>query len=202
MSDLTDIIGSKSRAEVFKLLFEQPGTELYLRELQRRSGLSLRPIQQELSNLQAIGLIKVRKDGNRVYFSANSEHPLFPEIRSLVEKTTGVRALLQKALADPAIQLAFIFGSVASGTAKPGSDLDLFVVGELGLRKLTKLLSGTSDKIGRVVNPHVMTAQEFSKRMQTSDHFISNIMDSDKMFLIGDENELKRLGKKRLVESA
>src|SRR5689334_19524622 len=106
MNDLAAIIGSKSRAEVFRLLFEQPGKELYLRELHRKSGLSIRPIQQELSNLQETGLVKIRKDGNRVYYSANSEHPLFPEIRSLVEKTTGVRALLQEALSDPGIQFA------------------------------------------------------------------------------------------------
>ena len=195
MDNLVEILGSKSRAEVFRLLFEQPGKELYLRELHRQSGLSIRPIQEELRNLQVTGLVKVRKDGNRTYFSANSEHPLFPEIRSLVEKTTGVRALLQKALADPDILFAFIFGSVASGRAQPGSDLDLFVIGELGLRKLTKLLSGTSDRIGREVNPHVMTAQEFTQRIQKHDHFISNVMSSEKMFLIGGEDDLKQLGK-------
>ena len=192
---LADIIGSKSRAEIFRLLFEQVGKELYLREIHRQSGMSIRPIQQELSNLQSIGLIKTREDGNRVYYRANTEHPLFPEIRSLVEKTTGFRALLQKALVDPHVRFAFIFGSVASSKAKAGSDLDLFVIGELGLRKVTKLLSGTSDRIGREVNPHVMSVQEFIKRTQANDHFVSNIMDSEKMFLIGVEDELKRLGK-------
>ena len=170
--------------------------ELYLRELHRQSGLSIRPIQMELNNLLKIGLIKIRKDGNRVYYSANTEHPLFPEVRSLVEKTTGVRALLQAVLTDPDIQIAFIFGSVASGKARPESDLDLFVIGNLGLRKLTKLLSGLSERVGREINPHVMTAQEANRRIQAKDHFISSIMKSEKTFLIGDENEFKRLGKK------
>jgi predicted nucleotidyltransferase len=164
--------------------------------------MSIRPIQQELSNLEAIGLIKIRRDGNRAYFSANTEHPLYPEIRSLVEKTTGVRALLQEALKDSDVQFAFIFGSVAAGTAKPESDLDLFVIGELGLRKLTKLLSGMSERVGREVNPHVMTLQEFARRLQAKDHFVSSVMSSDKTFVIGDEDELKRLGKKRLAETA
>lgn len=115
MYALADIIGSQSRAEIFRLLFERAGIELYLRDLQRQSKLSLWPIQQELKHLKIIGLVKTRKDGNRVYYSANSEHPLFPEILSLVEKTTGIRALLQKALDDPDVRFAFIFGSVASG---------------------------------------------------------------------------------------
>jgi len=181
------------------MLFGRPGVELYLRELHRQSGLSIRPIQQEISKLQKIGLIRTRKDGNRVYFSANTEHPLFPEIRRLVEKTTGAHALLKNALTDPDIQTAFIFGSVASGTARPESDLDLFVIGPLGLRRLTKLLSGMTEKLGRLVNPHVMTDTEFDKRLQAGDHFISNIMDSPKTFIIGDEDELERLGKKRLA---
>lgn len=196
MSSLADIIGSKSRAEVFRLLFEQPGKELYLRELHRQSGLSIGPIQQEIANLESSGLIKARKDGNRVYYGANTEHPLYPEIRSLVEKTTGVRALLQKALTDPEIQVAFVFGSVATGKAKPESDLDLFVIGELGLRKLTKLLSGSSSRIGREINPHVMTPQEFNRKVRAKDHFISSVLESEKIFVIGDKDELKRLGKK------
>lgn len=98
--------------------------------------------------------------------------------------------------------MAFIFGSVASGKAKPESDLDLFVIGELGLRKVTKLLSGSSARIGREVNPHVMTPQEFSRKVQVKDYFVLSVVESEKMFVIGDEDDLKRLGKKRRAESA
>ena len=202
MDDLAELTGSKSRAEVFRLLFEQPGKELYLRELHRQTSLSIRPIQQELDRLETIGLIKTRKDGNRVYYSANTHHPIYPEIRSLVEKTTGVRAILRTALQDPQIQVAFIFGSVASGKATPESDLDLFVIGDLGLRKLTKLLSGLTLRIGREINPHVMSTEEFSKKLRAKNHFISSVMETEKMFVIGDEDELKRLGEERLAEGA
>lgn len=189
------ITGSRSRAEVFRLLFENPGVELYLRELQRQSGLSIRPIQMEISRLLAVGMIKMRKDGNRVYYSANTDHPLFPEIRRIVEKTRGYRALLQEALKVPEIQFAFVFGSVASGKAKAESDLDLFVIGNLGLLKLTKLLDGLSDRIGRVINPHVMTTEEFRKKFKARAHFVTRVMESPITMIVGEEDELKRLGK-------
>jgi predicted nucleotidyltransferase len=134
--------------------------------------------------------------------SARTEHPLFPEIRSLVEKTAGVEALLRVALNTPEVLVAFIFGSVATGQAKPGSDLDLFIIGVLGLRKVTKLLSGMTDRVGRVVNPHVMLPEEFARKFQSKDHFVSNVITSKRLFVMGDENELRRLGKKRLAESA
>ena len=196
MDTLAVLIGSRTRAEIFRLLFQNPASELYVRELQRRSGLSIRPIQQELSKLLEIGLVKLRNDGNRVYYSANTEHPLFPEIRGLVEKTSGVSALLEAALNNPSVKIAFIFGSVASGDARPTSDLDLFVIGDVRPRELIKLLSGIPERVGREINPHVMTKEEFGQKVRRRDHFISNVLSSQKKFVIGSEDELRKLGKK------
>jgi predicted nucleotidyltransferase len=196
MDELATLIGSKTRAEIFRLLFQRAGTELYLRELHRRTGLSIRPVQQELSKLAQIGLVKLRNDGNRIYYAANTEHPLFPEIRGIVEKTSGVSKLLETALAGPGVELAFIFGSVGSGKARPDSDLDLFVVGDIGLRTLVKRLSGMSERAGRVINSHVMSKDEFSRKVQKNDHFISNVLRAKKAFVIGTEDELRRLAKK------
>lgn len=196
MDELATLIGSKTRAEIFRLLFQRAGVELYLRELHRRSGLSIRPVQQELSKLAQIGLVKLRNDGNRIYYGANTEHPLFPEIRGIVEKTSGVSALLETALADPGVELAFIFGSVGAGKARPDGDLDLFVIGDIGLRRLVKRLAGMSERVGRVINSHVMRKEEFSRKAQKKDHFISNVLGAQKAFVIGTEDELRQLAKK------
>ena len=196
MDELATLIGSKTRAEIFRLLFQRAGTELYLRELQRRSGLSIRPVQQELKKLAQMGLVKLRNDGNRIYYGANTEHPLFPEIRGIVEKTSGVSALLETALAGPGVELAFIFGSVGAGKARPDSDLDLFVVGDIGLRTLVKRLGGMSERAGRVINSHVMSKEEFSRKAQRKDHFISSVLGAQKAFVIGTEDELRRLAEK------
>ena len=193
MDELATLIGSKTRAEIFRLLFQRAGTELYLRELQRRSGLSLRPVQQELSKLARIGLLKLRNDGNRIYYGANTEHPLFPEIRGIVEKTSGVSSSLERALSGPGVEFAFVFGSVSAGKARPDSDLDLFVIGKIGLRQLVKRLAGMSERIGRVINSHVMSKEEFSRKAHTKDHFISNVLGAKKAFVIGSEDELRRL---------
>ena len=193
MDQLVSLIGSKTRAEIFRLLFQRAGIELYLRELQRRSGLSIRPVQQELSKLAQMGLVKLRSDGNRIYYGANTEHPLFPEIRAIVEKTSGVVSSLENALAGPGVDLAFVFGSVGAGKARPDSDLDLFVVGNIGLRRLVKRLGGMSERVGRVINAHVMSKEEFSRKAQTKDHFVSNVLRTKRAFVIGSEDELRRL---------
>jgi predicted nucleotidyltransferase/DNA-binding transcriptional ArsR family regulator len=201
MDALLALLGSKSRAEILRLLFGPPGTELHLRELHRRSALSIRPIQQELNNLSRLGLITLRKDGNRAYYAANTEHPLYPEIRGLVDKTAGVAAVLQDALADSGAEIAFLFGSVAANRALPDSDVDLFVIGDVGLRKLTALLKSAADRIGREVNPHVMTRKEFGDKLRSKEHFVSSVMKSKKTLVVGNEDELERLGRDRLAQS-
>jgi predicted nucleotidyltransferase len=165
-----------------------------MREIERRSGLTIGTIQQELKKLLRLNLIKERKDGNRLYYEANIEHPLYPEIRNLVLKTIGLVQVFKEALSnEPSIKIAFIFGSVARQEEKDKSDVDLMVIGDLGMRRLTGLLSGISEQISREINSHVVTKKEFLKRKTGEDHFLSQILESPKLFIIGNEHELAEL---------
>ncbi len=139
MSVLAQILSSRVRAELFRLLFGLSATELHVRELARRSGLHEATVRQELRKLDRLDLVTGRRDGNRVYYRANNDHPLYVEIHGLVIKTTGLVELLANALSGAEIAVAFVFGSVARFTETAGSDIDLMVIGRVGLRKLTSL---------------------------------------------------------------
>ena len=84
-----------------------------MREIERKTNPAIGTIQQDLKILSALDLVVARRDGNRLYYSANREHPLYSEIHNLVLKTVGVVGILSKALSDKSIKFAFIFGSVA-----------------------------------------------------------------------------------------
>jgi len=194
MSLLAEILSSRIRSEIFRMLFGVNGESLHMREIERRSGLSIGTIQQEVKKLLRLNLIMERKDGNRIYYQANKEHPLFAEIRSLVLKTVGLVDFFRKALeADPNIKLAFVFGSIARHEEKGKSDVDLMIIGDIGLRQLTGLLSGVSGQIGREINPHTLSIKEFLKRKSGKDHFLIHVLESPKIFIIGNENELAAL---------
>lgn len=166
-----------------------------MRELERRSGLSDATVRQELKKLTRLGVVEVRRDGNRTYYRANDAHPLYQDIRNLVLKTSGLTDVLREALGGATdIDLAFVFGSVADDTAKAHSDIDLMVVGTTGLRQLSKRLSGLEAKLGREVNPHVLTPEEFAQRADECDHFITAVLKSPRLFVVGGEDELRRLG--------
>lgn len=102
--------------------------------------------------------------------------------------------MLGDVLAVDGIRCAFVFGSVAGDTAGADSDIDLMVIGSISLRKLSSLLSGLSDRLGREINPHVITAEDFSRRLRENDHFVTSVMDSEKIFVVGSPNELKTMG--------
>lgn len=195
MNILAEILSSKIRAEIFRLLFGTIAEELHMREIERRSGYAIGTIQTELKKLLRLDLVKKRKDGNRLYYRANKGHPLYPDIRSLVLKTIGLVDILKNALReDSDISIAFVFGSIALHEETAGSDVDLMVVGKLGLRKLTGMLSGVPEQIGREINPYVLSVNEFVKRKTKREHFITQVLEAPKIFIIGNENDLESMG--------
>jgi DNA-binding transcriptional ArsR family regulator len=193
MTDLAVIVASRVKAEIFRLLLGLRRPELHLREIVRQSGLSLGTVQQELKGLTSVGLLKSRRDGNRVYFSANPDHPDHRELSALVLKTDGLAGVLGKALTDPEVQLAFVLGSIARG-GHAESDVDLMVIGSIGLRGLTKLLSGVAEVVGREINPHILTPEEFRERKRNKDHFVTSVLAAPMLFVKGTEHELAAMG--------
>lgn len=194
MNTLAELLSSRVKAEMFRLLFGATPRELHVREIERQSGLADATVRQELKRLSGLGVVEARLDGNRTYYHANTRHPLYPDIRNLVLKTDGLVEVLRAALDSPDIRLAFVFGSVASGAETAESDIDLMVIGTVSLRRLSKLLSGLATRIGREINPHVFTVEEFAQRRQARDHFLSTVLAAPKLFVIGNEDELTRLG--------
>ena len=194
MDVLPEILSSRIRAAIFRLLFGSDSLELYMRDLERRSGFSIGAIQAELKKLLRLELLKKRKDGNRIYFQANRQHPLYSDIRNLVLKTDGLVDAIKNALiCSDDIKYAFIFGSFARNEETASSDIDLMVVGNLGLRQLAGMLSSIAGNLNREINPHCMSENEFIQRKNSGDPFIDRIFEEAKIFMIGDKNDFESM---------
>lgn len=194
MNWLEKLFCSRVRARILGELFGMRAEPLHLREIQRRVGLSVATVRQDLDKLVKLGLVTRRKDGNRVYFAANEKHPAWPELKRLVLKTAGLAEVLRAPLQAANIRCAFVFGSVAAGAAGAESDVDLMVIGLVGLRKLSGLLSGLGGKLGREINAHVMTPEEWARRLARKDHFATSVNRNEKVYVIGTANELAAMG--------
>jgi DNA-binding transcriptional ArsR family regulator len=189
---LEKMLSSKAKAEIFRVLFDEPA-ELYMRDIGRKTGLAIGSVQQVLKDLTELDLVSSRKDGNRLYYSANRQNPLYIDIHNMVVKTVGAVGVLSRSLKDDSIKLAFIFGSLAREEEKAHSDIDLFVIGDINVRKLSEILSKAKTQLGREINPHAMTEKEFLKRRRTKDHFVTRILENQKLFVKGTEDELERM---------
>ena len=190
---LDTIIGSKGKVALLNALLDGRQRRVHIRELARNVGLSAPSLMREAKALVKIGLLREERDGNRVDYLANVDSPLYAPLSELVAKTSGPENVLKDAFADSENDVVFIYGSRAKGEERADSDYDVFVIGREGLRKTAARASEVANKIGIEVNPYVMTAEEFKRRISAGDHFLKAVMASPKIFLRGDEDELARL---------
>lgn len=195
MNLLADILSSRVRAEVFRLLFDNRPVRLHLRELGRRSDLALATIRQDVKKLVDMDLLVEEEDGNRKYYSANALHPCYAAIGELVAKTVGLPARIQDCLKGADIKTAFLFGSMAKNEERGDSDIDLFVIGGIGLRELARRTKDIAEETGRELNAHCLTPQEFTHRLKVGDHLVSAVWKSEKIFLIGEDSDLKAMAR-------
>jgi len=187
MERIAATLFGKTRRAVLARLFLEPQREYRLRELARLAGISAGPVQQELRQLVAADLALRRESGAQVTYRANTASPVFGELRALVEKTSGIEQLLRRALAPAArrIRLALIYGSIARGTNRATSDLDLLVVGSLGFEELLRLLGPAEKRIGREVSPRLYSEQEFRERRRRGDRFLAAVLRGPRVMLLG-----------------
>ncbi|GAH88253.1 unnamed protein product, partial [marine sediment metagenome] len=109
------ITKSKIRQDLLTLFFANPSKRYYLRELQRILGHSAGSIRRELLKFQKDNLFVTQRVGNLLYYSLNTKHPLFKELKGIISKTIGIEGSLRKTLSSiKKIEIAFIFGSFAA----------------------------------------------------------------------------------------
>lgn len=199
-----DILFGKGRGAILGLLYEHPDQSFYYRQLTRElKDLSVGTLQRELATLTGLGLLERSPVGNQVFYRANRNHPVFPELRALVAKTVGATAMLRSALAPLAdsISVAFVYGSIARQEERAESDIDLMVVGRATLEDVLGAVGNIEASLRRAVNPTVYSVSEFKKKLAGGNHFLNAVLRGEKIFLIGDEDGLRQMGGIRLAQS-
>jgi len=188
---------------ILELFLSRPSQRFYQREISQLTDLPIQAVQRELSRLSGIGLLHKVTEGNRLYYRVNKEYYIFRELKSIFLKSTGIGEVLKKAFKKKrGIAFAFIFGSVARGSEKEGSDLDLLVLGDISARGLNNMIFPVSEKMGREINQNLFSPHEFLKKIKSGNHFAVRISKGPKLFLVGTPDEFKQFIKGRKAETA
>jgi len=185
----------KTRQAVLALLYGREDSSFYTKQILDAVKIGRGAVQRELKNLTDTGIITREVQGRQVYYRANAQCPIFNELKSIVRKTFGVADVIRQSLATVAdkIRVAFIFGSIARSADDRRSDIDVMVVGAISFGDTVNLLSTAEEKLGREVNVVVYPISEFKQKVREDHHFVKTVLDGEKIFLVGDEGELRRL---------
>ena len=149
-------------------------------------------LQRELTCLQQSGILQQRKDGRRTYFKAETRSPIFRELRSIFEKTDGLVPTLRAALEPFASQIvcAFVYGSIARRKERAASDVDLMVIGTVGLSDMAPCLRKAEKRLGREVNVTNYSLDEFRRKVAEGDHFLTTVLKGSRQFVKGERRDL------------
>lgn len=187
------------RRRVLCLLLLHPERALHVREIARLTGTTAGTLNKELARLHAAGLLTRERVGNQLRYAANRASPIHAELAGILRKTIGLADVLADALAPSAatISTAFVFGSVARGTEAAGSDVDVMLIGALGFGDAVQLLYPAQAAVGREINSMVFSPDAWRAKLKAKDPFVREVLAKPKIFLIGNDDELEKLGRRQ-----
>ncbi len=184
---LERLFTSRTRVKILTLFMMNPGHDFFLREISRLIHENYNSVRRELKNLEDLGLLISKKQGNLKYFSIETHYPIYPELRNIIMKTEGVSNYAKDLLSQVSgVEVAFIYGSFASAEADKGSDLDLFIVGDVNEDELLKKISSLEEMVNREINYFLITTDELKARSKKEDAFLYNVLEGPKIMIIGD----------------
>jgi predicted nucleotidyltransferase len=192
-SGLADALFTPVQQIVLGLLFGQPERRFQSAELIRLAGSGTGAVHRQLQRLAEAELITVEHEGNQKYYRANTRSAVFPDLQGLVRKTVGLVGPLRDALQPLAkrVVAAFVFGSIAKGKDRAGSDIDVVIVSDrLDYADLYRALQKAESRLARSVNPTLMTFAEWKKKSMEPDSFAARIAAQPRVFVLGDADAL------------
>jgi predicted nucleotidyltransferase len=197
MVPLAEALFGRTRRAILGLLFSHPDESFYLRQMARLLGLGHGALQRELRGLAAAGILVRERNGQQILYRVNRFCPIYNDLSNLIAKTVGLADVLRAALAalGERIDLAFVYGSLAKGTSKAGSDVDIMVIGFASFSEIVAALSPLQDTLRREISPSVYPPAEFRRKIRDGSHFVTTVLGEPKIMLMGDEDELERLAK-------
>lgn len=191
-SSIADAVFTLTQQRVYALLFGQPNRRFFVTELIDLAGMGRGAVQRELAKLATARLATASRVGNRVYYQANRDSPIFEDLCAIVRKTVGIESVVQNALKPLTnkLSLAAIFGSVADRTDTAESDIDLLLVSDdLTLESVYSTLEPAEKMLGRQFHPLLYKSREYQHRRSDRDGFLAHVLERPKIVIMGSTDD-------------
>ena len=142
------LISSKTRIKLLVKFFLNSSTTAYLRGLESQFGESTNAIRIELNRFEKAGMLKAFTKGNKKYFQANTEHPLYKDVHSIVMKYVGIDKVIENVIENIGdIKAVYLAGEFARGI--DSNIIDLILVGDINQEYLLHLINRAESMVDR-----------------------------------------------------
>jgi len=189
------LFGSKTRAKLLRLFFENPSKSFYVREMTRVIDEQINSVRRELLNLESIGVIKNETFDNKVYYSANNKHPFCKPLSDIFSKkidSTREKDVKDSTWEDYIRPVKNYLKGLIVTNRLPGQDgIDLLIIGNDKTKKLTRWAEVVEKKQGKPINYVIMTADDFTYRKSVRDRFIAEILEMEITDIIDPDGIIK-----------
>ncbi len=190
------LFGSKTRAKLLQLFFENPEKSFYVREMTRVIDEQINSVRRELLNLESIGIIKNETFDNKIYYSANTKHPFTRPLSEIFSKKNSSTKPeeIKTSTWDEYIRpvKSYLKGLVVTNRL-PGQDgIDLLIIGNDRTKKLTRWAEVVEKKLGKPINYAIMSTDDFTYRKNVKDRFVAEILEMEITEIIDPENIIKQ----------
>lgn len=190
------LFGSKTRAKLLQLFFENPEKSFYVREMTRVIDEQINSVRRELLNLESVGIIKNETFDNKVYYSANYKHPYCRPLVDIFSKkidTTREKDVRTTTWEENCRPVKHYLRALVVTNRLPGQDgVDLLIIGNDKTKKLTRWAEVIEKKLGKPINYVIMSADDFNYRMNVKDRFIEDILEMEITEIIDPDKIIKK----------
>lgn len=188
---LADLITSKSRVKLLNVFLSTPYEMYHVRECVRKTGDEINAVRRELQFLEKNGILVREQRANRIYYSLDKNYPFYFDLLNIGAKTIGLGAEVLKNRAKLGkIKFAMFSGGFVRRIKKNPDDVDFIMVGTIVLPELSLLVRNEEARLNMEINYTAMSEEEFRFRKKRNDPFITGILASSRVMLIGDEESM------------
>jgi hypothetical protein len=134
----------------------------YLRGLESEFGESSNAIRVELNRFEKAGMLSSFMKGNRKYFQANIQHPMFSDIHKILLKYVGLDSIIENVvnkLGD--IEKVFVVGEFSKGL--DSEIIDLIFLGNIDKIYLLNLIEKAEQLVDRKIRYLIYNSEEVNK---------------------------------------
>ena len=189
------LFGSKTRAKLLQLFFTSPRKSFYVREITRVIDEQINSVRRELMNLETIGVIKNETYDNKVYYSANQQHPFSRPLQDIfAQKLSENQAIdvRNSSWQEYIRPVTKYLKALVVTNRLPGQDgVDMLIIGDDRTKKLTRWAEVVEKKQGKPLNYVIMSRDDYLYRKSVRDHFLSDIFEMEITEIIDPINLIK-----------